>query len=101
MLFVVVLCDVLWQINQTDRQNIETRKKYERDCDEQKVEVLKETEIRQTKIQQKNATLENQIIAAQTTADARLTSGGASLRVRLFFLDVFFLDVSSYITVSY
>ena len=52
--------------------------------------MLKETEIRQTKIQQKNATLENQIIAAQTTADARLTSGGASLRVRLFFWTSFF-----------
>ncbi len=72
--------DLEKMVNKTDRQNIETRKRYERDCDEQSVEVVKETEIRQTKLQQINATLEQQVIAAQSNADARITAGSAKLR---------------------
>ena len=65
--------DLEVMLNTTIRQNRETERKYERECEEQRVEVIKETEVRETALQTLNATLERRVIEAQTNADAKIT----------------------------
>jgi hypothetical protein len=67
-------------LNKTLRENREMERTFERQCEEQRVEVIKESEIRQTQLQIKKARLETAVIEAQTAADARITSGRSELR---------------------
>ena len=76
--------DLEVMLNTTIRQNRETERKYERECEEQRVEVIKETEVRETALQTLNATLERRVIEAQTNADAKIT------HVRMMILYFFF-----------
>ena len=78
--------DLEVMLNTTIRQNRETERKYERECEEQRVEVIKETEVRETALQTLNATLERRVIEAQTNADAKITH--VRMMILYFFLIV-------------
>ena len=72
--------DLEVKLNQNLRENREKERTFERQCEEQRVEVIKEGEIRETRLQMLNATLERSVIEAQTNADARITASQSKLR---------------------
>ena len=72
--------DLEVKLNQNLRENREKERTFERQCEEQRVEVIKEGEIRETRLQMLNATLERSVIEAQTIADARITASQSKLR---------------------
>ena len=72
--------DLEVKLNQNLRENREKERTFERQCEEQRVEVIKEGEIRETRLQMLNATLERSVIEAQTVADARITASQSKLR---------------------
>ena len=66
--------------NTQTRKNRECELKYDRECEEQNVEVIKEGEIRETQLQHVRAVLEQQVIKADTEAAAKITDAEGKLR---------------------